>query len=86
MIHNDANPANYLFSRGKVFALDFESSWNHAHPVHDLGIVSAEPKKYSGWNKHDPRRAEPYIGRFLWQYSRSQAEFSRVTQKHCLYL
>ena len=80
MIHNDANPANYLFSHGKVFALDFESSWNHAHPVHDLGIVAAELKKYFGWNKHDSRRAEPYIGHFLWQYSRSEAEFFRVTK------
>ena len=80
MIHNDANPANYLFYRDKVFALDFESSWYHAHPVHDLGIVAAELKKYFGWNKHDPRRAEPYIGHFLWQYSKSEDEFYRVTR------
>lgn len=79
MIHNDANPANYLFFRDQVFALDFESSWEHAHPVHDLGIVAAELKKFFGYNRRDPARAEPYIGHFLWQYSRGEEDFFRIT-------
>jgi len=79
MIHNDANPANYLFSEDRVYALDFESSWDHAHPVHDLGIVTAELKKFFGYNRRDPARAEPYIGHFLWHYSQGEREFAAVT-------
>jgi Ser/Thr protein kinase RdoA (MazF antagonist) len=45
-IHNDATPVNYLFNHKKVYALDFESSWDHANFVHDLGIVAAELKHY----------------------------------------
>ena len=79
IIHNDANPANYLFNHDKVYALDFESSWNHASRVHDLGVVAAELKKYFGWNKRSPDRAEPYIGHFLWRYSRGMDEFRCIT-------
>lgn len=80
MIHNDANPVNYLFNSDKLYALDFESAWDHAHPVHDLGIVTAELKNYFGWKKGDPSRAEPYIGHFLWQYSRTEDDFHRITR------
>jgi len=80
MIHNDANPVNYLFNSEKLYALDFESSWDHAHPVHDLGIVAAELKNHFGWKKQDSARAEPYIGHFLWHYSRGEEDFRRVTR------
>jgi aminoglycoside phosphotransferase (APT) family kinase protein len=80
MIHNDAHPANYIFHHGKVYAIDFESSWNHANPIHDLGILSAELKKYFGWNKRGAERAEPYIGHLLWQYSHNENEFHGITQ------
>jgi aminoglycoside phosphotransferase (APT) family kinase protein len=65
MIHNDAHPANYIFRHERVYALDFESAWEQAHPVHDLGVVAAELKKFFGWNKRGAERAEPYIGHFL---------------------
>ncbi|NTV28409.1 MAG: phosphotransferase, partial [Methanothrix sp.] len=68
MIHNDAHPANYLFRNGRVYAIDFESAWEEAHPVHDLGVVAAELKKFFGWNQGSADRAEPYIGHLLWQY------------------
>lgn len=80
MIHNDAHPANYIIQHGRVYAIDFESAWQHAHPVHDLGIVAAELKKSFGWNKKRAERAEPYIGHFLWHYSRSENEFHEITQ------
>ncbi len=79
-IHNDATPVNYLFNHKKVYALDFESSWEHANFVHDLGTVAAELKHYFAMHKGDGRKAEPYIGHFLWQYSRDEAEFRRITQ------
>jgi tRNA A-37 threonylcarbamoyl transferase component Bud32 len=79
LIHNDANPENYIFHDGRVFVLDFESSWDHANFVHDLGIVAAELKHYYAMHKGDGQKAEPYIGHFLWHYSRSEAEFRKIT-------
>jgi hypothetical protein len=80
LIHNDANPVNYLFNNNKAYALDFESAWNHANFVHDLGIVSAELKNYFGWSAKRWQKAEPYIGHYLWNYSRSENEFHRITR------
>ncbi len=79
-IHNDANPMNYVFEGDKVYLMDLESSWEHANPVHDLGIVAAELKHYFALHKGDDRRAELYIGHFLWHYSSSMEEFRRITQ------
>lgn len=79
-IHGDANPTNYLFDHGKAYALDFESSLTHANYVHDLGTIAAELKHYFAIHKGDGQRAEPYIGHFLWRYSRSVGEFRRITQ------
>lgn len=78
-IHSDANPVNYVFRHNRVCALDFESSWDHASPVHDLGIIAAELKHYFGVHKKNGNRAEPYIGHFLWHYSTSEDEFRRIT-------
>jgi aminoglycoside phosphotransferase (APT) family kinase protein len=80
MIHNDAHPANYIFQYDKVYAIDFESAWEQAHPTHDLGVVAAELKKYFGWNERGAERAEPYIGHFLWHYSHSENEFYEITR------
>ncbi|HWQ19002.1 MAG TPA: phosphotransferase [Methanotrichaceae archaeon] len=80
MIHNDCNPVNYLFNRDKIYAIDFESAWNHANCVHDLGVVAAELKYHFGWVKGDDQKAEPYIGHFLWRYSRGQDEFERIAE------
>jgi tRNA A-37 threonylcarbamoyl transferase component Bud32 len=79
-IHNDATPVNYLFNHRKLYALDFESSWEHANMVHDLGIVAAELKHFFAVHRKDGRKAEPYIGHFLWHYSQNEAEFYRITQ------
>jgi hypothetical protein len=43
-IHNNANRVNYVFQHDRFYALDFESSWDHASSVHDLGIIAAELK------------------------------------------
>jgi tRNA A-37 threonylcarbamoyl transferase component Bud32 len=80
MIHHDANPVNYIFRGDKVYALDFESARLHANPVHDLGIMAAELKHYFALHKKDGSKAEPYIGHFLWQYSKNLAEFQRITR------
>ena len=76
MIHNDAHPANYIFKHKRVYAIDFESAWEQAHPVHDLGVVAAELKKFFGFNGRGAERAEPYIGHFLWHYSIARTNFT----------
>lgn len=79
-IHNDPNPINLVFDHDKLIILDFESSWENANCVHDLGIVAAELKHYFARHKGNDQRAEPYISHFLWHYSKSEDEFRRITQ------
>jgi len=71
---------NYLFNHSKVYLLDFESSREHANFVQDLGIVAAELKHYFAVHRRNARLAEPYIGHYLWNYSRSESEFYRITK------
>lgn len=86
MIHHDANPVNYVFNGEKVYALDFESARLHANPIHDLGVMAAELKHYFAMHKKDDTRAEPYIGHFLWQYSRDLSEFKSITRTLPFYM
>lgn len=79
-IHSDANPVNYIFSNDKIYAFDFESSWEHASFIHDLGIMAAELKHYFAIHKNNEDKAELYIGHFLWRYSKSEDEFHRITK------
>ena len=60
--------------------LDFESSMEHANFMHDLGIIAAELKNHFAIYRGDARKAEPYIGHFLWQYSRNEPEFHAITR------
>ncbi|MDD2440443.1 MAG: phosphotransferase [Methanosarcinaceae archaeon] len=80
MLHRDVHPANYIFRKGKPYALDFESSWQHGNPIRDLGILSAELKTYFERQKGGDFKAEPYIGHFLWEYSENEAEFRQITE------
>jgi tRNA A-37 threonylcarbamoyl transferase component Bud32 len=80
MVHGDPNPVNCIFDHDRVYFLDFESSREHANCVHDLGIVAAELKHYFAIHKGNDKRAESYIGHFLWHYSRSEDEFRRITR------
>jgi len=86
MVHRDVHPSNYIFYKGKPYAIDFESSWFHANPVRDLGILSAELKNYFELNKGGGWKAEPYIGHFIWKYCRDEKEFSRVTEALPFYM
>ncbi|TFH50751.1 MAG: hypothetical protein E4G89_02775 [Methanothrix sp.] len=79
-MHDDATPNNYLLPEDRCYALDFEHSRDHAHPVHDLGIMCAELKKYFIINRMDPRLAEPYIEHLLSEYSRDQNELDRIRE------
>ena len=80
MVHRDATPSNYIFCKGKPYALDFESSWFQAHPVRDLGILTAELKNEFELHKGGGWKAEPYIGNFLWEYSIDEKHFKYITR------
>lgn len=79
MIHHDATPANYLFHRGKPYAIDFELSSSHGNCVHDLGILCAE-LKYHFALKNSDRRGEHYIRHFLKSYNNNEKEFYEITR------
>jgi len=80
MIHRDVNLSNYIFCKGKPYALDFESSWLEAHPVRDLGILAAELKNEFELHMGGGGKAEPYIGNFLWEYSSDEKDFYYITR------
>jgi hypothetical protein len=80
MVHRDVNLSNYIFYKGKPYAIDFESSWLHAHPVRDLGILTSEIKNEFERHKGGGWKAEPYIGNFLWEYSRDEKDFAYITR------
>ena len=81
MIHHDANPVNHIFNGEKVYALGFENARKHANLVHDLGIVAAGLKHYFALHKRYGNMAEPYIGHFLWHYSKGdEGYFHEVTE------
>lgn len=79
LIHNDATPANYIFHRGRPFAIDFELSSRHGNSVCDLGIMCAELKHYFARRGIDSK-AEPYIRHFLRSYSKNKEEFNKITE------
>jgi len=80
MIHRDVNLSNYVFCKGEPYAFDFESSWYHAHPVRDLGILTSELKSEFELDKGGGWKAEPYIGNFLWEYSKDEKDFIYITR------
>jgi tRNA A-37 threonylcarbamoyl transferase component Bud32 len=79
MIHRDATLANYIFSNNHAFAVDFESAWEHANPVHDPGILCAELRHHFALRHHDPHHAEPYIRHYLSTYCSNADEFEYMT-------
>ena len=80
IVHRDATPSNYIFRKGVPYAIDFESSWENANAVRDLGILCSEMKNYFELNKGSGANAEPYIGHFLWHYSKDPYDFHYVTK------
>lgn len=80
MIHRDATPSNYVFHKGVPYILDLESSWHNAHYARDLGILCSELKNHFQLHKGSGNLAEPYIGHFLWQYSRNETNFIKTTK------
>ncbi|MCQ1536074.1 aminoglycoside phosphotransferase family protein [Methanosarcina sp. KYL-1] len=85
MVHHDATPANYLFHRGRPYAIDFELATKHGHCAHDLGILSAEVFHHFA-KKGEADASIPHIKRFLRSYSRDENEYRRIKQVLPLYM
>jgi aminoglycoside phosphotransferase (APT) family kinase protein len=68
-LHGDATPANFLFGHGMdVAAIDLERM-KRGDRMFDVGRVAGELQHAFMSATGDRRRAEPFIGHFLWEYS-----------------
>jgi aminoglycoside phosphotransferase (APT) family kinase protein len=68
-LHGDATPANFLFGHGMdVAAIDLERM-KRGDRMFDVGRVAGELQHAFMAAVGDWRRAEPFIGHFLWEYS-----------------
>jgi hypothetical protein len=68
-LHGDATPANFLFGHGMdVAAIDLERM-KRGDRMFDVGRVAGELQHAFMSAVGDWRRAEPFIGHFLWEYS-----------------
>jgi aminoglycoside phosphotransferase (APT) family kinase protein len=69
-LHGDATPANFLFGHGMdVAAIDLERM-KRGDRMFDVGRVAGELQHaFMAAGVGDWRRAEPFIGHFLWEYS-----------------
>src|SRR5271166_4640337 len=68
-LHGDATPANFLFGEGMdVAAIDLERM-KRGDRMFDVGRVAGELQHAFMRDAGDRRRADPFIGHFLWEYS-----------------
>jgi aminoglycoside phosphotransferase (APT) family kinase protein len=68
-LHGDATPANFLFGHGlDVAAIDLERM-KRGDRMFDVGRIAGELQHAFMSAAGDRRRAEPFIGHFLWEYS-----------------
>ncbi|HZD43054.1 MAG TPA: phosphotransferase, partial [Methanomicrobiales archaeon] len=79
-IHGDANPNNYILHGKQFHALDFEQSWDQAHPIHDVGIICTELTHFFATKRGDPHLAKEYIHHYLHQYCRDERDLEEITQ------
>ncbi|WP_028579995.1 aminoglycoside phosphotransferase family protein [Desulfogranum japonicum] len=90
LVHGDVTPANFLFGHGPiVLAIDLERmQW--ADRVFDLGRLSGELAHFFFLGTGSPEKAEPFIGHFLWEYSRyfpdQKETFRAITQRLPFYM
>jgi aminoglycoside phosphotransferase len=69
LLHGDATPANFLFGHGMdVAAIDLERM-KRGDRMFDVGRVAGEIQHAFMLTTGSRRRAEPFIGHFLWEYS-----------------
>jgi aminoglycoside phosphotransferase (APT) family kinase protein len=89
-LHGDATPANFLFGQGMdVAAIDLERM-KRGDRMFDVGRVAGELQHAFMSTVGDRRRAEPFIGHFLWEYSchfpDRQQTFESITARAPYYM
>jgi aminoglycoside phosphotransferase (APT) family kinase protein len=89
-LHGDATPANFLFGHGMdVAAIDLERM-KRGDRMFDVGRVAGELQHAFMLATGDRRRAEPFIGHFLWEYSchfpDRQRAFDSITERTPYYM
>ncbi|HYK30078.1 MAG TPA: phosphotransferase [Streptosporangiaceae bacterium] len=89
-LHGDATPANFLFGHGMdVAAIDLERMMR-GDRMFDVGRVAGELQHVFMRDTGDWRRAEPFIGHFLWEYSRHlpdrEQTFESITARAPYYM
>jgi hypothetical protein len=89
-LHGDATPANFLFGQGlDVAAIDLERM-RRGDRMFDVGRVAGELQHAYMRATGDWRRAEPFIGHFLWEYSchfpDRDAAFASITARAPYYM
>jgi aminoglycoside phosphotransferase (APT) family kinase protein len=89
-LHGDATPANFLFGDGlNVGAIDLERMVR-GDRMFDVGRVAGELQHAFMSATGDQRRAEPFIGHFLWEYSchfpDRHATFDSITSRVPFYM
>ncbi|GAA1001638.1 phosphotransferase [Subtercola frigoramans] len=89
-LHGDATPANFLFGHGlDVAAIDLERM-GRGDRMFDVGRVAGELQHAFMSATGDARRAEPFIGHFLWEYSSHfpdrGAAFASITSRAPFYM
>ncbi|WP_184443767.1 phosphotransferase [Mycobacterium sp. AZCC_0083] len=89
-LHGDATPANFLFGHGlDVAAIDLERM-KRGDRMFDVGRVAGELQHAFMAATGDSRRAEPFIGHFLWEYSchfpDRQGAFASMTSRLPYYM
>ncbi|BBZ79972.1 serine/threonine protein phosphatase [Mycolicibacterium anyangense] len=68
-LHGDATPANFLFGHGlDVAAIDLERM-KRGDRMFDVGRVAGELQHAFMLATGSRKRAEPFLGHFLWEYS-----------------
>ncbi len=76
--HGDANPSNFKVCGGVVYGFDVERSRPGQSPLLDVGMMVAELRHHCAYLAGEPKRAEPYIERFLHAYAPSGRERERM--------
>jgi thiamine kinase-like enzyme len=90
IVHGDTTPSNLLFGRGDdVMAIDLERmKWSDR--VFDLGRLCGELKHFFLGGTNNPFASEPFIGHFLWEYSRhfpdQENAFRSITRRIPFYM
>jgi len=89
-LHGDATPANFLFGHGlDVAAIDLERM-KRGDRMFDVGRVAGELQHAFMRDCGDRHRADPFIGHFLWEYSRHcpgrEQTFESVTARAPYYM